>query len=59
MGTTDIKQMETKQKVIQPKQQQQSDKFDMAPDDLKFFNTKEELEQYYQEEHPQRKIVWG
>lgn len=44
----------------QPKQQhQQSNKFDMSPNDLKFFDTKEELEQYCQEKHPQRKIVWG
>lgn len=29
------------------------------PNNLKFFDTKEELEHYCQEEHPQRKIVWG
>ena len=34
------------------------DKFDLEPDDLKFFSTKEELEQYYKSKYPQRKIVW-
>lgn len=54
--------MTTQQPTVNQQQNQPTErpnKFDMAPDDLKFFDTKEELEQYCQEKHPQRKIVWG
>lgn len=54
-----VNQQIDNQSSQQPKQQQHSDKFDMAPDDLKFFDTKEELEQHYREKHPQRTIIWG
>ena len=38
---------------------QQPDKFtDVRPGDWKFFNTKEELEQYVREQHPDRRMVW-
>ena len=51
--------METKNNKQQINSQNRPDKFDLQPGDLKFFKTKAELEQYYKDKHPQRKIVWN
>lgn len=47
-----------KSNATQSTQQQQSDKFELHPGDLKFFSSKEEIDRYFKDKYPDRKLVW-